>query len=276
MSASNVYFLVKPPERLELGGARQTCGFIFTDLKGFTGLMESMDPGAAVSSLNAYLDGMVSIAFKHEGTLDRIMGDAVAVVFSAPVIQDDHMQRAFDCAMEMHAFARKYASDLQARGVSFGNTRIGVHAGDVIVGNFGGSTMFDYRALGDPVNTAARLESVNKHLGTWICVSEVVYLGCSNMVARPVGRLVLKGKKQPLMVYEPVTSGDTIARVPLNEYCDVYAQLVEQRSNGASPGPARAELTRLAEMYPDDPLVRLHLDRLVKGELGDEIVMTEK
>ena len=276
VSPNKVDFLVKHPERLKLGGARQTCSFIFTDLKGFTGLMESMDPGAAVSSLNAYLDGMVSIAFKHEGTLDRIMGDAVAVVFSAPVIQEDHMQRAFNCAMEMHAFSRKYASDLQARGVSFGNTRIGVHAGDVIVGNFGGSTMFDYRALGDPVNTAARLESVNKHLGTWICVSEVVYLGCSNMVARPVGRLVLKGKKQPLMVYEPVTSGDTIARVPLNEYCDVYAQLVEQRSNGASPGPARAELTRLAEMYPDDPLVRLHLDRLVKGELGDEIVMTEK
>lgn len=96
--------------------------------------------------------------------------------------------------------------------------------------------MFDYRALGDPVNTAARLESVNKHLGTWICVSEVVYQGYSNMVARPIGRLVLKGKKQPLMVYEPVTSGDTIMRAPLNEYCDVYARLVDQRVNGTASG----------------------------------------
>ena len=276
VSPNKVDFLVKHPERLKLGGARQTCSFIFTDLKGFTGLMESMDPGAAVSSLNAYLDGMVSIAFKHEGTLDRIMGDAVAVVFSAPVIQEDHMQRAFNCAMEMHAFSRKYASDLQASGVSFGNTRIGVHAGEVIVGNFGGSTMFDYRALGDPVNTAARLEGVNKHLGTWICVSEVVYQGCSNMVARPVGRLVLKGKKQPLMVYEPVTSGDTIMRAPLNEYCDVYARLVDQRVNGTASGPTQLELTRLAKLYPDDPLIRLHLDRLDRGELGDEIVMAEK
>lgn len=276
VSPNKVDFLVKHPERLKLGGARQTCSFIFTDLKGFTGLMESMDPGAAVSSLNAYLDGMVSIAFKHEGTLDRIMGDAVAVVFSAPVIQEDHMQRAFDCAMEMHAFARKYAADLQTKGVPFGNTRIGVHAGEVIVGNFGGSTMFDYRALGDPVNTAARLESVNKHLGTWICVSEVVYLGCANMVARPIGRLVLKGKKLPLMVYEPVTPGDTIARVPLDAYQAVYTQLAAQRVHGAAPEPALAELTRLAGLYPDDPLVRLHLDRLIKGELGDEIVMAEK
>jgi len=276
VSPNKVAFLVKHPDGLKLGGARQTCSFIFTDLKGFTGLMESMDPGAAVSSLNAYLDGMVAIAFKHEGTLDRIMGDAVAVVFSAPVIQEDHMQRAFDCAMEMHAFARKYAADLQTKGVPFGNTRIGVHAGEVIVGNFGGSTMFDYRALGDPVNTAARLESVNKHLGTWICVSEVVYKGCTNMVARPVGRLVLKGKKLPLMVYEPITPGDTIARVPLDDYKEVYTQLAEQRMHGAEPGLALAELNRLAGLYPQDPLVRLHLDRLNRGELGDEIVMAEK
>lgn len=276
VSPNKVDFLVKHPERLKLGGARQTCSFIFTDLKGFTGLMESMDPGAAVSSLNAYLDGMVSIAFKHEGTLDRIMGDAVAVVFSAPVIQEDHMQRAFNCAMEMHAFARQYAADLQVKGVPFGNTRIGVHAGEVIVGNFGGSTMFDYRALGDPVNTAARLESVNKHLGTWICVSEVVYQGCANMVARPIGRLLLKGKKLPLMVYEPVTQGDTIARVPLQAYQAVYEQLAAQRVAGIASDALLAELNRLAQTYPDDPLVRLHLDRLNRGEVGDEIVMAEK
>ncbi|MEY2953930.1 MAG: hypothetical protein RLZZ401_2017 [Pseudomonadota bacterium] len=276
VSPNKVDFLVKHPGQLKLGGARQMCSFIFTDLQGFTGLMESMDPGAAVSSLNAYLDGMVAIAFKHEGTLDRIMGDAVAVVFSAPVEQVDHIQRAFDCAMEMHAFGRQYAKDLQAKGIRFGNTRIGVHSGEVIVGNFGGSTMFDYRALGDPVNTAARLESVNKHLGTLICVSEVIYLGCADMQARPVGRLVLKGKKLPLMVYEPVAPGDAFTRAPLEDYKAVYALLAAQRLNGLDPAPTMARLAGLALQYPHDPLVRLHLDRLQRGELGDEIVMAEK
>lgn len=276
VSPNKVNFLVQHPGGLRLGGTRQTCSFIFTDLQGFTGLMESMDPGLAVNSLNAYLDGMVAIAFKHEGTLDRIMGDAVAVMFSAPVEQTDHLQRAFDCAMEMHAFARQYARELQEKGIPFGHTRIGVHAGEVIVGNFGGSNLFDYRALGDPVNTSARLESVNKHLGTWICVSEVVYLGCSHMVARPIGRLVLKGKKQPLMVYEPVAPGDGFTRVPLDEYKAVYARMVEHGLNGLDAGPVVAQLEQLALIYPHDPLVHLHLTRLRHGEHGDQIVMAEK
>lgn len=276
VSPNKVNFLVQHPDDLKLGGTRQMCSFIFTDLQGFTGLMESMDPGQAVNSLNAYLDGMVAIAFKHEGTLDRIMGDAVAVMFSAPVEQKDHLQRAFTCAMEMHAFARQYARGLQEKGIPFGHTRIGVHAGEVIVGNFGGSNLFDYRALGDPVNTSARLESVNKHLGTWICVSEVVYLGCTDMVARPIGRLVLKGKKQPLMVYEPVAPGDGFTRVPLDEYKAVYAQLVEQGLNGLDPAPVLAQLEQLALIYPHDPLVALHLTRLRQGETGDQIVMAEK
>jgi adenylate cyclase len=276
VSPNKVAYLVSHPEGLELGGSRQMCSFIFTDLQGFTTLMESMDPGAAVSSLNAYLDGMVAIAFKHEGTLDRIMGDAVAVVFSAPVLQEDHRQRAFDCAMEMHAFSKRYAQNQQANGVHFGNTRIGVHSGEVIVGNFGGSTMFDYRALGDPVNTAARLESVNKHLGTLVCLSEAIYIGCANVVARPVGRLVLKGKKQALMVYEPVVEGDALTRAPLADYQHAYALLTAQQLKGSDPAEALLAFAQLARAYPDDALVRLHWGRLERGESGDEIVMTEK
>lgn len=276
VSPNKVAYLVKHPEGLQLGGTRQTCSFIFTDLQGFTTLMENMDPGEAVTSLNAYLDGMVAIAFKHEGTLDRIMGDAVAVVFSAPVRQEDHRQRALTCALEMHAFSKRYAADLKARGVRFGNTRIGVHSGDVIVGNFGGAHMFDYRALGDPVNTAARLESVNKHLGTLFCMSEAIYIGCADVVVRPVGRLVLKGKKQPLMVYEPVVEGDEQTRAPVADYKDAYALLAAQRLNGLDVSDGLHAFTVLAATYPHDPLVRLHLDRLQRGESGDEVVMLDK
>jgi adenylate cyclase len=276
VSPNKVAFLVKHPEGLELGGTRQMCSFIFTDLQGFTTLMENMDPGEAVTSLNAYLDGMVAIAFKHEGTLDRIMGDAVAVVFSAPVKQADHRQRALDCALEMHTFSKKYAVELQAKGVRFGNTRIGVHCGEVIVGNFGGSHMFDYRALGDPVNTAARLESVNKHLGTLFCMSEAIYNGCPEAVARPVGRLILKGKKVPLMVYEPVVAGDELTRVPLADYREAYALLAAQRVNGLAAEDGLRAFATLAQHYPADPLIRLHLERMQRGETGDEIVMADK
>jgi len=151
---------------------------------------------------------MITIAFRHGGTLDRIVGDAVAIMFSAPVDQPDHRVRALTCALDMHAFAARYANDFQAKGIAFGQTRIGVHTGEVIVGNFGGKTMFDYRALGDAVNTASRLESVNKYLGTLICVSEATLSGCPEAVVRPVGSLVLKGKTQPLAVYEPITASE--------------------------------------------------------------------
>lgn len=272
-SPNLVEYLVSHPEALALGGERRVCSFIFTDLAGFTSMMEKLDPAEAVGLINAYLDRMIAIAFEHEGTLDRIIGDAVAILFSAPLAQPDHAQRALSCALAMKQFADEYAADLQARGVPFGHTRFGVHTGEVIVGNFGGSTIFDYRALGDPVNTAARLESVNKHLGTRICVSETCLAGCTGILARPVGRLVLKGKQQALQVYEPVAAPDESVKSRFAAYAAAYALLVEDDQ------PVEATEAAFADLhvrYPDDPLVALHLQRLRTGERGDLIVMAEK
>lgn len=263
VSPNRVEYLVDHPGQLELGGHRQECSFVFTDLVSFTRFMEGMDPGEAVALLNTYLDRMVAIAFRHGGTLDRIVGDAVAIMFSAPVVQPDHRQRALTCALEMHAFATQYANELNARGVAFGMTRIGVHTGEVIVGNFGGSAMFDYRALGDAVNTAARLESVNRHLGTLLCVSGATLSGCPEAITRPIGRLVLQGKSQPLPVYEPVAAEDA-------GYAAAFELLRWQ-----APGALEA-FEHLARDRPEDGLVLLHLGRLRAGERGDTIVLDEK
>lgn len=270
VSPNLVQYLVSHPKQLELGGRRQECSFIFTDLAGFTSLMEKIDPAAAVALLNAYLDQMIGIAFSHHGTLDRIVGDSVAIMFSAPLPQPDHRSRALACALAMDEFATAYSRDLNAKGIHFGITRIGIHSGEVIVGNFGGTTIFDYRALGDPVNTASRLESVNKHLGTRICISANTLAGCPGAVARPVGRLVLKGKTEPLEVLEPVTPNDNGGRAPLDDYRAAYALLAE-RSAQALP-----VFQSLAQAYPADPLVALHCQRLLAGEAGEQIVMKEK
>ena len=272
VSPNLVAHIVDHPAELELGGRRQECSFIFTDLAGFTSLMEKIDPGEAVALLNAYLDEMIAIAFRCNGTLDRIVGDAVAIMFSAPVQQPDHRQRALTCAIAMQRYAARYSDDLKARGIAFGYTRIGVHTGEVIVGNFGGSTIFDYRALGDPVNTASRLESVNKHLGTRVCISEATLSGCTGVVTRPVGRLVLKGKSQPLMVFQPIHDGLEIpGAAPQDpEYAAAYALLTQDA------GAALVAFREQAATRPTDPLVQLHLHRLDQGETGDLIVMTEK
>jgi adenylate cyclase len=270
VSPNLVAHLVDNPGQLELGGRRQECSFIFTDLQGFTSLMEKTDPAKAVSLLNAYLDRMIAIAFAHGGTLDRIVGDAVAIMFSAPVTQPDHRARALGCALEMDAFAMQYTTELKSKGIPFGLTRIGIHTGEVIVGNFGGTTIFDYRALGDPVNTAARLESVNKHLGTRICVSEATLSGCPDAVVRPVGRLVLVGKTQSIMVYEPIIPA--VGEKPQRDVTyEAAFDLLRQH------GPQACNMFEsLAKERPQDPLVLLHLQRLRAGEEGDTLVMAEK
>jgi adenylate cyclase len=268
ISPNRVAYLVEHPETLRLGGVRRECSFVFTDLTGFTSLMENIEPEMAVALLNEYLDQMVAIAFSHDGTLDRVVGDAIAIMFSAPVVQPDHRQRALSCALAMQAFSNRFAADAQARGIAFGMTRIGVHTGMVTVGNFGGRTIFDYRALGDPVNTAARLESVNKQLGTQICVSEDTLSGCSDVEVRPIGQLVLRGKSHGVMVYEPISASDPVAPIP--RYVDAYLEL----RRGSSE--ALVKFRRLASEWPGDGLVNFHVRRLENGQWGTEIVFTEK
>ncbi|MBN9428940.1 MAG: adenylate/guanylate cyclase domain-containing protein [Burkholderiales bacterium] len=271
VSPNLVSHLIENPEQLVLSGRRQTCSFIFTDLADFTALMERIDPALAVSSLNAYLDGMIEIVFRHEGTLDRIIGDALAVVFSAPIEQPDHMRRAHACALDLHRFASDYVAQLKARGTDFGETRIGVHAGEVIVGNFGGSTLFDYRALGDAVNVASRLEGLNKHLGTSICVSDEIRHACPEMPMRPIGRVVLKGRTQALLVYEPLLDAQgQPAAGPDLEYQAAYDLLA------GHDAAAINAFRRLAARRPADALVQFQDKRLREGDRDDLIVMLEK
>lgn len=263
VSPNLVAHLVAHPEQLALGGRRQVCSFVFTDLAGFTALMDKLDPAEAVALLNRYLDEMIGIAFRHQGTLDRIVGDAVAIMFSAPVPQADHACRALACAREMAAFGAAYAAELAAQGVPFGHTRVGVHTGEVIVGNFGGKAIFDYRALGDAVNTASRLEGANKYLGTQLCLSAATLAACPQAPVRPVGRLMLQGRSEALMAYTPAEPED-------GAYAAAYALLA------AGDEGALAAFTELAALRPEDALVRLHLARLRAGARDDLVVLEGK
>lgn len=270
VSPNLVTHLIEHPDQMELGGERRECSFVFTDVADFTHLMEATDPARAVALLNRYLDGMIGIAFRHEGTLDRVVGDAIAIMFSAPLTQPDHRRRALACALEMRDFATRHRAELAAEGMDFGLTRIGVHCGDVIVGNLGGKAIFDYRALGDPVNTAARLETANKQLGTQVCVSQAVLDGCPEAVARPIGRLQLEGKAIPVMAWEALATGPGAGAANDTGYAQAYRLL------SASPADARRAFLHLKAERPHDPLVGLHARRLDSGETGDLIQLGRK
>lgn len=270
LSPNLVDYLLSHPEQLELSGQRQVCSFIFTDLADFTHLMERLDPAEAVSLLNSYLENMIAIAFTHQGTLDRIVGDSLAIMFSAPVKQLDHQHRALQCALDMHRFATRFAADLKHKGIEFGQTRIGVHSGEVIVGNFGGKTIFDYRALGDAVNIASRLESANKYLGTLLCVSEATLAGCPAIAVRPIGQLLVKGKSIPLNVFEPL-SASPLDDQSLADYLAAYAFMRDGQNQEAINAFQQHVLT-----HPTDLLAAFHLQRLRAGINGDLIELSHK
>ena len=153
---------------------RRDVAVIFTDIAGFTSLVETAAPEVLGELLNEYVGGMTDVVFAHEGTVAKIIGDAIQILFNAPGDQPDYANRAIACAHDLDEWAQGFRQRWKARGVDFGVTRIGVHAGPALVGNFGGSRFFDYTAYGDTINTAARLEAANKFLGTRICVSATV------------------------------------------------------------------------------------------------------
>ena len=147
---------------------------------------------------------MTEVVFAHEGTVAKIIGDGIQIFFNAPGDQPDYAARAIACAHDLDAWAEAFRKRWKAEGVNFGITRVGVHAGPAMVGNFGGNRFFDYTAYGDTINTASRLEAVNKLLGTRICVSAAVAGGMPDFRGRPVGDLVLRGRSEPLRAYEPL------------------------------------------------------------------------
>jgi adenylate cyclase len=255
LSPTLVAELARDPDRLKLGGEQREMTFLFTDLQGFTSLAEGADPKALVVLLNEYLDGLCSIAMESGGTVDKIVGDAVHVMFNAPLDQPDHAERGVRCALAIDAFAEAYSQSLQARGLAFGATRIGVNTGTAVVGNFGGGGRFDYTAHGDAINTAARLESANKTLGTRICVARATVEKVESIAFLPIGTLILKGKSQGVDVFTPASGHSWSA-----SYLAAFARMSDGNETGS------AEMVALAERHPDQPILALHAKRIRAGE----------
>jgi class 3 adenylate cyclase len=232
---------------------------IFTDITSFTSLVETVAPEVLAELLNEYVGGLTDVVFAHEGTVAKVIGDAVQVLFNAPGDQPDYATRAVACAQQLDLWAEGFRARWNVRGVNFGTTRIGVHAGPALVGNFGGSRFFDYTAYGDCINTAARLEGANKVLGTRICVSAIVANAAENFRGRPVGDLVLRGRSESLRAYEPLSAAGVEATA---QYAEAFAKL---EAGDSTAMPAFAALVGL---HADDPLAGFHLKRLLNGAKG--------
>jgi adenylate cyclase len=200
--------IAKDPSRLALGGERREMTVMFTDIQGFTNLTETMDVESLGNMLNFYLDEMSSVVLDHDGTLDKYIGDAIMSFWNAPVDQDDHAVRAARAALGMKRREEMIRPQLAKMGATGMLTRLGLNSGPMAVGNMGSTRKFNYTVLGDSVNLASRLEGANKFYGTQILMAETTAKRLNGRFAmRQIDVLRVKGKQQPMAVYELLNEG---------------------------------------------------------------------
>ncbi len=199
--------ILRNPERLQLHGEKREIYCVFTDLEGFTKLTHAVEPEVIASLLNDYLDRLSAVVLKYGGTLDKFVGDAVVAFWGAPIAKPDDGYRAAMAAWAMYEAGEEFRKAVPEGVPPIGRTRVGLHYGEAIVGNFGGEGRIQYTALGDAMNTAARLEAANKALDTTVLASaEVVEnLRTSDIIDWfvPMGRVTLRGRSTPVEIYEP-------------------------------------------------------------------------
>jgi adenylate cyclase len=258
--------LASDTDAIDLGGQRRDIATLFTDIASFTALVETLEPNVLGPLLNDYLTGMTDLVFAHDGTVAKIVGDALHVLFGAPGEQLDHAARAVACALALDEYAQSFRERWRKKGIALGVTRIGVHAGPAIVGNFGGGRFFDYTAYGDTINIAARLEAANKQLGTRICVSAILAGKVKEFRGRPVGDLMLRGRTEALRAFEPLRA-EKFEDAATKGYLEVFAKL-----EAGDPGVMAAFAAHVGK-HANDQLASFHLKRLLNGATGTQIAM---
>lgn len=203
VSADLVAQIMKDPDSLKLGGEKREISVLFTDIRGFTTLSESLSPEALVSLLNEYLSPMTNIVLEEKGTLDKYIGDAVMAIYNAPLDVPGHPERACTTALRMIERLESLNKSFEARGMHSIEIGVGINTGDAVVGNMGADIRFDYTAIGDTVNLASRLEGLNKLYGTKIIVSGTTMAGGGHQgLFRELDLVAVKGKRQPVAIYE--------------------------------------------------------------------------
>ncbi len=188
--------------QISLKGKREKVTILFSDIRNFTSLSERSQPEEIVELLNDYFDIMIDIIFKHEGTLDKFIGDAIMALFGAPIKHHDDAHRAVKTAIDMIKALNRFNQDRHNRGLFPIEIGIGLNSGEVLAGNVGSEKRMEYTVIGDAVNLASRLESLTKQFPHQIIISEFVYEEVKNDFEFDyLDEVNVKGKDIPVKIY---------------------------------------------------------------------------
>jgi adenylate cyclase len=228
VSPTLVDALIKDPSMLKLGGEKRVITVFFSDVEGSTSISEQITPEELVALLNEYLTAMADIILKYDGMVDKYEGDGIMAVWGVPIYFEDHAKKACFAALEM----QKKLIELRAKWLSEGkpaiHVRMGIHTGEMIVGNMGSRDRMDYTVMGDSVNLASRLESANKQYGTYIMISEPTLEQIKDFViARELNSIRVKGRLKPTKVYELLSTKEEGLPEHMQEIIEYYNRGIE-------------------------------------------------
>jgi adenylate cyclase len=252
--------LLASGQEAEIGGKRLELTIHFSDIVGFTSVAESLPPEQLVLNLGEYLEEMSEHIAATGGTVDKYIGDAIMAFWGAPRPDADHALHACEAALENRDRLDALNARWEAAGRPRFDARVALHTGEVVVGNVGSGARLNYTVIGDAVNLASRLESLNKRYGTRLMISETTWARVSHaMVARPLDKVSVKGKAASVVIYELLGRKSRVSADAL-EAADRHAQafslylerrwseaivvLREQLERRPSDGPTRILLER--------------------------------
>ncbi len=235
--------IIEHPERLALHGEKKDIFVLFSDLEGFTKMSHAIPPEMVATLLNRYLDMLSQVVLDHGGVIDKFVGDAVVAFWGAPIARPDDGERAAKAGYAIWQAGEAFRNGVEPGVPPIGKTRVGLHWGEAVVGNFGGHSRIQYTALGDSMNTAARLEAANKALESSVMASREFAERSGLAWWRPMGRVVLRGRASPVELYEPAPGFPGEDRVALAE----AMALIESDTLAAV-----AIIAGLVEKHPSD------------------------
>jgi adenylate cyclase len=253
--------ILENPDQIDLSGRLVEATVFFSDIKDFTTVAESLSPKELVTFLNEYFSLASDLILRYEGMLDKYIGDAIMAIFGAPVTHADHPRQACLAALEIQNTLQSYRQRTERpAGEPDFVTRVGLHTGSMIVGNIGSRNHLDYTAIGDTVNLASRLEGVNKYFGTHIILSQTTREGAGDdFAARPLDYIRVKGKKEPIRIYELVGQRTLLTREQ-HEAIDMFAAALTMYRSHTFAG-ARRQFEEILRLTANDAAAQVYVSR---------------
>lgn len=251
----------KAPAEVSLAGESREMTVLFSDVRGFTGISEDLEPSELTRLMNAFLTPMTRIIHQHRGTIDKYMGDAIMAFWGAPLADPDHARHALHAAWEMQRTMRALQPEFRDQGWPPLEVGIGLNSGTMNVGNMGSEFRMAYTALGDAVNLGSRLEGLTRTYGVDIIVSESTRHAVPEFEFRELDVVRVKGKDHPVAIYEPVGPIDEVGRELRKALKRYHAALEKYRQRNWDA--AEREIFSLSREYPDDTVYAMYLDRIM-------------